>query len=182
MVEPLATLPVGVPFADPIAILNPATTGPWKATQQAQATVFMQAGAGDYYPEIELHLNMTIEPHKITGYEFDCGIMNHPVNPPSCTIVRWNGPLANATNSNNGFTWISPTVDVVFSTGDVLRAVNTGSASNNLQVFKNGTLIVSATDHTFTSGSPGIGVNGSDSHQINNYADEGFTSFSASNL
>ena len=53
----------GVVFADPTAVLNPLTTGPWNTAQQAQGTVFTQAGTGDCYPEVELRLNTTIQPH-----------------------------------------------------------------------------------------------------------------------
>lgn len=176
-------VPNGVYFADPIAVLDPATTGPWSIAQQAQGTVFIHAGAGDYYPEVELHTNVTIAPHKITGYEFDCGVLNEPN--AGCAIVRWNGPLANGPpnwNSNHGYTPITPAVPVIFQNGDVMRAVNTGAATNNLQLYRNGVLVVEGTDHTWTGGSPGIGVNGSDPTQINNYADEGFTNFSASNI
>ncbi len=173
----------GVVFADPTAILNTLTTDPWYTAQQAQGTVFTQAGTGDYYPEIELRLNTTIQPHHVTGYEFDCGVLSAPK--VGCAIIRWNGPLAAGPpnyNSNKGFTVLNPIVPVEFTNGDVMHVVNTGGTGNNLQLYKNGSLVVQCTDHTWTGGSPGLGFNGSDPSRINNYGDEGFRNFSASNI
>jgi hypothetical protein len=150
-------------YNDPIAVL----TGTWATTQHAIATVYVDPGGpgpANTYPEVEVHTNVTISAHNITGYEFDCG--ENPVGSLNgfsvgFAIVRWNGPLANSSNSNNGFTYLANSGPTVFgcANGDVIEGHNTGAANNNLQFWKNGLLVLQATDHTYTAGSPGIGVN-----------------------
>jgi len=169
----LGVPPCSTIYADPVAIL----AGTWGTTQSTSATVFIAPGGdGTQYPEVELHTNMTMAAHYITGYEFDCGITAG--GSYGMAIVRWNGPLANPTNSNNGFTYLAHTEANVNScvNGDKIQGINTGSAINNLQFYRNGALIVQATDHMYTNGAPGIGFNAGEG---STYVQSGLTSFSA---
>jgi len=53
----------GPSFVDPTAVL----TGVWRPNQSATATVFTRATVGNFFPEIELHLNSTMTAHDSTG-------------------------------------------------------------------------------------------------------------------
>jgi hypothetical protein len=166
--------PASVTFADPEAILNPGTTGPWGSDQQAQGTIYTRATIGNLYPEVELRLNSTMTAHNSTGYEFTCSVLNHPV--PGMAIVRWNGSLANPTNSNNGFTILASVTTRSCADGDVIKATHIGGA---LSFYRNGILIVTASDSTYTNGAPGVGF---DAGCDGTYANFGFVDFSAKNI
>ncbi|MEO8132499.1 MAG: fibronectin type III domain-containing protein [Betaproteobacteria bacterium] len=128
-------------YDDDIAVLNTA----FPRNQYAQATVFRVAG---YSPgvshEVELLLNFRITPNSARGYEVLWGVSGY------LAIVRWNGPLNNYTplleNVNPG---IGAPVD-----GDVLRAEVVNGV---IRAYKNGVLVGSATDSTWTDGQPGVG-------------------------
>ena len=144
------------PFNDSVAHLK----GTWGNDQEARATVFNNLGAGaSVSNEVELLLRFDITAHTARGYEIEFS-----VNPTRIyfDIVRWNGPLADATNSNKGYTPLlhvtNPTMPQL-NTGDVVYAKIVG---NTISGYVNGTLIGSVTDtgtdHApWTSGRPGIG-------------------------
>jgi len=136
------------PFNDSTAVL----TGSWGSNQTAQATVAIDATDSSAQEEVELRLNSRISANSISGYEFDCSVKpggNY------CIIVRWNGPLNSFCYLSGGSTCGSPvTTNVPIANGDVLKATNVGGS---LTLFKNGTPVVTASDSTYTGGSPGIG-------------------------
>jgi hypothetical protein len=173
-------------YGDPVAVLK----GNWATAQQATGVAYIAPGGpGNSFPEIELHLNMTITGHNIVGYEFDCGELPPGSPGPNYSvgfgIVRWNGTLGNwPNNTNNGFTVLkSDNANPAFcaqNDGDTFTAVNTGAATNNLQFWKNGQLILTATDpNPITGGSPGIGMNTS---MGRTYPLSGWRNFSATDV
>ena len=151
-------------FDDCTAVL----TGTWGSNQTAQGTVYISPSISDgaQQQEVELRLNTNVTANSITGYEFDAS-----VQPGSSylLIVRWDGQL-------NKFTNISSTAAVALKNGDVLKATN---VNGTLTFYVNGVAEVTATDTTYSNGSPGIGfwnIGGATS-TLANY---GFSSFSAS--
>lgn len=156
------------PFNDSTAVLG----GTWVSNQTAQATVFLdnQVGGNPYsdsaaQEEVELHTNMTVTANSITGYEFDVSAV---AVDPYLVIVRWNGPL-------NNFTGLTSAVPLVIHNGDVLKATNVGG---KLTLYVNGVAEVSATDTTYTGGSPGIGF-WYESGSLDDIAHFGFSNFTA---
>lgn len=157
------------PYDDSVAHLK----GTWGNDQEARATVFTTSPAGDYSTEVELLLRFDITAHTARGYEIEFSIYNG--SNIYFDIVRWNGPLANATNSNNGFTPLlhvtNPTMPILV-TGDVVYAKIVGNPPT-ISGYVNGTLIGSVTDTGFTpntpwsSGRPGVG------HYLNNRSNTG---------
>ena len=159
--------PCPTKYGDPTAIL----TGAWGSNQSVQATAHVVSPNAKYYQEIELHLRRAMSAHRATGYEINFGVSHAYLE-----IVRWNGALAD-------FTYLGPSCNYpkvcgrvngfTIRDGDVAKATIVGSTIN---VYVNNILIASATDSTFTSGSPGIGFDyGCDS----TYANHGWSSFSA---
>jgi len=145
-----------------------ALTGSWGPQQTAQATVKLNGTDSGVWEELEVFLHLTISAHNATGYEINCSVKS---NAPYIQIVRWNGPLASFTelNGNGGY---------YCKNGDVLKATIDGSGL--ITVYHNGAAVLSATDNTFTSGSPGIGMylqNGTGPD--NSY---GFSAYSATGL
>lgn len=143
-------------------------TGSWGPDQTVQATVYKGSVNATGYPEIEMRLRSSLSAHNCSGYEtsFSLGQGSNGY----LIIVRWNGPVGDFTylNQYNGSQY-----NVV--TGDVVKATITG---NTINVYKNGTLMGTATDDTYPNGSPGMGFNfevGGGSH--NGY---GFSGYSAS--
>jgi hypothetical protein len=128
----------------------------------AQGTVW--AGNPSNYPEVELRLRSSLSAHVCNGYEITFSL------PPNSymLIVRWNGPLAN-------YTILSQPGGSQYqvNTGDVVKATIVG---NLISAYKNGQLMGTATDSTYTSGQPGMGFN----EQQN--GDYGYSSFTASDL
>ena len=158
------------PFNDSTAVL----AGTWAQNQTAQATVHLANGNdSSSQEEVELHLNTTITPNSITGYEFDASVDS---NNPYLVIVRWNGPQNSFCYISTGSTCATPRVyPVVIHDGDVLKATN---VNGTLTFYVNGVAQVTATDSTYKAGAPGIGfwnVGGSAS-DLSHY---GFSSFSA---
>ena len=156
----------GVPagsYYDPTAI----STGSWNPYQSATATVHSINQTSNDYQEVELRLRSAISAHSNTGYEinFSCRPSNAS---PYSEIVRWNGPLGN-------FTYLSQRKGSQYGVteGDIVKATIVGNVIN---VYKNGVLINTATDNTYTTGNPGIGFYGQQS------TDFGFTSFTATGL
>lgn len=130
----------GPHFNDSIAILSG-----FPPNQRARATVFQQVGytAPDSH-EIELLLRFQITANNARGYEVD--FINQG---GSISIARWNGPLDNVTLLTSTGTGPGGLV-----TGDDVWADMIGSTIN---VYKNGSLIQTCTDTTYTDGNPGMG-------------------------
>jgi hypothetical protein len=138
-----------------------ALTGTWVQNQTATAVVSTVSNGGAT-EEVELRLNTTITAGSITGYEFNFSLNN---GNPYCQIVRWNGPLGS-------FTQIGGST----SAGNLNGATVTASNVNGTLTSKvNGKTCATATDSTYTAGSPGIGFFA----QSGALANFGFTSFSA---
>jgi hypothetical protein len=139
--------PASTAYSDPTAAL----TGVWGPDQTVTVTVYSN-GVEDkpnqgYDKEVEIRLRTSISAHRITGYEINCRTPSDSFS--YIQIVRWNGALGDFTSLNilNG---------TGCSNGDVLKASITGST---IHVYRNGTLMLSATDSTFTTGNPGVGFN-----------------------
>lgn len=150
------------PDNDSIAAL----TGTWTGNQTVQATVSLNNSADtSAQEEVELHLNTTIEPHNATGYELDFSVVQAD---PYVLIVRWNGPLNNATALTNLY-------PIVVHNGDVLMGTNVNGL---ITIYINGVKQISVTDTTYRGGSPGIGFwnEMGTTSQLSNY---GFSKFTA---
>jgi chitodextrinase len=144
-------------FGDPTAVL----AGTWGPTQTVSAVVKISTAPSDGLAEVELRLRSSISAHRCTGYEFLYSLFGS-----YWQIVRWNGPLAD-------FTYIgSSGSGRALVTGDVLTATVTNST---FYFYLNGSLLGTAMDSTFTSGSPGIGF-----YPNSSTLDWGFSSFTAS--
>jgi len=150
-------------YADSTAVL----TGSWGSNQEASGIIYVANAptSSSVYQEVEIRLRTTITTNSITGYEINCSVSANSNN-SYLQIVRWNGPLASWTQLNGS--------SVHCVNGDTLRATIKGSTIN---VYLNGTLVESATDSTYTSGSPGIGFFLQGTTGTN--ATYGFTSFAA---
>lgn len=132
----------GSRYDDCLAHLNTS----FGANQYAQGVVSRVAGyrnPSDKH-EIELLLRFEVTPNNARGYEVLWGQDGEIV------VVRWNGPLGNYTSL--GGIGNSPANMAV--EGDVLRAEITG---NVIKVYRNGVLLISKTDSTYSSGQPGVG-------------------------
>jgi hypothetical protein len=148
-------------------------TGTWGPNQGAEAEVQCGDDYDNIFREVELRLRSSLSPHRATGYEFlfRCSKSSKAY----AAIVRWNGPLGNftgladATGSRYGV-----------ADGDVIKATVVGST---LTAYLNGVPILTATDSTFTDGSPGIGfclwLNGNALKQDRPF---GFRNFSSGNM
>lgn len=162
-------------YGDPTGVLNK----PWTSNQEASAVVYANSAvsSGACCKEVELRLNMTVTSGNITGYEIDCALTSGTLY---LVIVRWNGPLANPTNSNNGFTVLYTNNAVYCQSGDTLSATNIGGVITGYITHAGvKTQEVQFTDTTYSGGAPGIGFyNTLDT----NWTQFGFTSFSASGL
>lgn len=134
------------------------------ANQQAEAVVYRSPTLSGVPHEVELLLRWADSPGNARGYE--CGFSHLG----AAVIVRWNGPFGNFTIIG-GDSLGRPLVS-----GDVVKATIAG---NLIRMYVNGTLVVQASDSTWSDGQPGIGffrrTQGASS-------DLGFTSFSASDL
>jgi hypothetical protein len=128
-------------YNDPIAVLNTSFT----PNQFAQGTVRRVAG---YSPgvshEVELLLRFQVTAGNARGYEV---LYSHD---GWLVIVRWNGPLGNyAEVASSGRPVSGNAAD-----GDVIRAEITGGV---IKVYKNGSLVLTGSDTTWTNGQPGMG-------------------------
>jgi len=148
-------------YDDSTAVL----VGNWPADQHVRGVVRKINPNPAYSQEVALRLRTTINANSLTGYEFLWSVTGNYHQ-----IVRWNGPFGNFTVLSGG--GAGGVVD-----GDVIEAAIIGSTIN---VYKNGILVGTTTDTTFTTGNPGLGVfiqgasiPGSENSQF------GFSSFSA---
>jgi hypothetical protein len=149
-------------YADPTAIL----TGTWTADQTAEATVYSVNPTNSVYQEVELRLRSSVSAHSCSGYEifFRCLKTSEAYT----QIVRWNGPLAD-------FSYIASNTGTQYgaTNGDVVKATIVG---NVITAYINNVVKATATDSTFKTGNPGIGIN----YGCNGtYQDFGFTTFKA---
>jgi hypothetical protein len=158
--------PSSVTFSDPTALL----TGTWGPNQMAQATAYTVNPQDSLFQEVELRLRSNLTAHSCTGYEitFSCRSSG-----PYTQIVRWNGALGDFTYLSNQFL---DGTRLGVANGDVIKATIVG---NLISVYRNGALVCTATDNTFTTGSPGIGF---DYGGGSTYGDFGLTNFTASEL
>jgi hypothetical protein len=142
-------------------------TGTWIQNQTVTAVVHTVNQNPSLFEEAEIRLNTTITAGNITGYEFNFA-MDPNTGSQYCQIVRWNGPLGsfNVLDSGTG-----PGVN----NGDTLSATNVNGV---LKSFINGVLCATATDSTYTAGSPGMGFFDAEGTTAS-LQDFGFTSFSA---
>jgi hypothetical protein len=86
-------------------------------------------------------------------------------------IVRWPGPSA---NNLEAYVMLAARNDIGCSSGDILGATAVGST---LTIYKNGVVVGSATDPTYTDGAPGIGF--FLQYDTGIITDWGFTNFAA---
>jgi hypothetical protein len=162
-------------FGDPTAIL----TGAWGPAQTVTGVVrIINTPRGECCHEVELRMRTTISQFSITGYEAYCSVMS---DQPYCHIARWNGPNGSYWNFETG------TSEDYVKDGDVIMATARGSNPTVITLYKNGKLILQATDSgvagggfgaygPFPGGNPGIGFY--DNHD-SNWKDFGFASFTA---
>jgi hypothetical protein len=129
-------------YDDSTAVL----AGTWGPTQTVQATVRVIPHTQATTEEVELRLRTSISAHSITGYE-----VNFAVGPAQSytDIVKWNGALGSFSilshqNTGGGV-----------NNGDIIKATMVG---NVITVFKNGVQVNTATDSTYATGNPGIGL------------------------
>jgi hypothetical protein len=140
-------------------------TGTWGPNQTVTATVYTTITGNSNYEEVELRVRSSLSAHNCTGYE-----INFSVNPsnPYVQIVRWNGAFGS-------FTLLNATGSYGAKNGDVIKATANG---NTITAYLNGTAVLTATDSTYPTGSPGMGFYLQGGSGINrNY---GFTNFTAS--
>ncbi len=140
-------------------------SGTWGSNQTVTATVRIPGDRppDGNFPELEIRLRTSISAHRIAGYEV---IFSVPGG--YAQLVRWNGPV-------NDFTYIASGNGIYLQDGDVIKA----TVSNNVFTsYVNGVQILQASDNTFTTGSPGIGMFIQGTTGLNNLF--GFSNFSAS--
>jgi len=139
-------------------------TGTWGPNQTVQATVYTTVAGNSNWEEVELRVRSTLSAHSCTGYE-----INFSVNPSNAyvQIVRWNGALGS-------FTELNGTGSYGAKNGDVIKATISGST---ITAYVNGTAVLTATDNTYSSGSPGMGFYAQGTGITD--SQYGFTNFSA---
>jgi hypothetical protein len=137
---------VGSSYTDATALL----TGTWGADQSATAVVFTTGPIQDEcLSEVEIRLRSSMSPHDNHGYEITFKVSQ--TEEAYLLIVRWDGPLGKFTSL------LHPAgAKYGVTNGDVMKATIVG---NRITAYKNGVMMGSVTDDTFTSGNPGIGFN-----------------------
>lgn len=147
-------------YDDPAAVL----TGVWGRNQAARATVYSVNPTDDFFQEVEIRLRSSISPHNCDGYEvfWRCSKSDAAY----AEIVRWNGKIADWTSLARR---VGPEFGVKH--GDIVEATIVG---NVIRSYVNGVEVLSVTDDTFASGSPGVGFN---FFVGNTNVDHGFSSF-----
>ena len=154
-------------YDDSTAVLQGYAT--WGKNQSATGVVYLSSATTAYDQEVELRLNTTIAAHSITGYE--CNYSTHTDGTQYSQIVRWNGALGNFTPLGSLATGIPQ-----LANGDTLTCQNVNGV---ITMYRNGAVINSVTDTTYTGGSPGIGTD-LDNNGASTNGNFGFSSFSAS--
>ena len=163
-------------FTDSTAVM----TGTWNQVQAAEATIYTTTTIPGFpvygapcYPEVELRLLTTIAPgQNITGYEIDVSIdPNANSGQNDVHIVRWEASPPGAGHFTDISTFVASSMGT--KNGDRVRAVV--DASGHISAYLNGVLVTTATDTTFTTGSPGIGFNAYNNANGCTNAHPGFT-------
>ena len=147
-------------YDDPTAIL----AGEWGRNQYAKARVFSRNQTEECFQEVEIRLRSTITPHACTGYEvfWSC----RKTEKAYASIARWNGKQQDWTELG---LLRGPQFGV--EDGDLVEAT---IVDNVIRSYINGVEVMSVTDDTFDSGSPGIGFNFGCG---DTYVDHGLTHF-----
>ncbi len=156
-------------YDDSTAVLQ--NYGTWGPNQVASAVVYLNSPGNTQDPELEIRLNVTIAAHSITGYECTFSVKND--GSQYAGFGRWNGPFGNFTPLGTLATGIT-----TLANGDTISCQNVGGV---ITMYHNGTAINTATDTTYTAGSPGIGtdLDGSGGSGGGKNGLFGFSSFSA---
>jgi hypothetical protein len=152
-------------YNDSVAILQ----GAWGPDQSAEATVHsVNQRGGNVFEEVELLFRWSLSAHVARGYEVNFRAVNSSES--YTQIVRWNGPLGSFTllDSRGGSAY-------AIKNGDVVKATIVG---NTITSYINGVKVLSVTDSTYSTGSPGIGFYLQGASGVN--ADYGFTSYTIS--
>jgi hypothetical protein len=123
------------------------------------------------HQELEILLRFTSSAHSTTGYECLARCLSSESS--YLEIVRWDGPLGK-------FTYLARKRgrDYALKHGDTVKASVVG---NVITVYVNGVKKAQATDDTFKTGNPGIGVflHCDGGQGIGSNSDFGFASFTA---
>jgi hypothetical protein len=157
----------GSSYTDGTALL----TGSWGPDQTVEAVVHAVNPKDSCYQEVELRLRSTLTPHSCTGYEISFKATK--TSGAYLIIVRWNGALGD-------FTYLVNTSGAQYGVteGDVVKATIVG---NVITAYLNGVQVGTATDATYATGSPGMGMNleTGDASCIGTNGDYGFKHFTA---
>lgn len=165
-------------FGDATAVVT-AVVASWTGATDQMATMTVRipgAQPSADFQEVELRLNTVISAGVNRGYEMNCSVTGSPYT----TLVRWNGPNANATNSNNGYTSLASGPAVTCQDGDEMTLANIGGTIYGV-INRSGTAIaqVSSPDFTgtlWTGGAPGLGFyNNTGSANYTNFGINGFS-------
>lgn len=140
---------IAVDCNDSTAVL----AGSWGATQYARGVVNTNSPSATCCHEVELRLRSTITLGVNKGYEANCSVSSTQTY---IQVVRWNGPLGD-------YLPIDATdPGAPCAKGDLFEAMVSGSSPVVIKVWRNGLLVLTATDNlggAITSGgSPGIGM------------------------
>ncbi len=157
----------GSSYTDGTALL----TGSWGPNQTVEAVVHAANPKDSCYQEVEMRLRSTLTPRSCTGYEISFKATK--TSGAYLIIVRWNGPLGD-------FTYLVNTMGAEYGVteGDVVKATIVGDV---ITAYLNGAVVGTATDATYATGSPGMGMNleTGDSSCVGTNGDYGFKHFTA---
>ena len=132
-------------YTDPTALL----TGAWGQNQTVKALVYSKNQTERYYQEVEIRLRSTLAAHSCTGYEVFWRCLK--TENAYAEIVRWNGSVGDWTSLQK-----HTGTQYGVSHGDLVEAKIVGDV---IRGYVNGVDVISATDTTYTAGSPGMGFN-----------------------
>ena len=157
----------GSSYTDGTALL----TGAWGPTQTVEAVVHTVNPKESCYQEVEMRLRSNLTAHSCTGYEISFKATKSAS--AYLIIVRWNGPVGDFTYLKN-----STGAQYGIADGDTVKATIVG---NVITAYLNGVAVGTATDSTYTTGSPGMGFNleTSDASCVGTNGDYGFTRMTA---
>ena len=158
----------GSSYTDGTALL----TGAWGPTQTVEAVVHTVNPKESCYQEVEMRLRSTLTAHSCTGYEISFKATKSAG--AYLIIVRWNGPVGDFTYLDE----LHAAPSTASTEGDIVKATIVG---NVITAYLNGVAVGTATDATYTTGSPGMGMNleTSDASCVGTNGDYGFTRFTA---
>jgi hypothetical protein len=157
----------GSSYTDGTALL----TGAWGPTQTVEAVVHTINPKESCYQEVEMRLRSALSAHSCTGYEISFKATKSAS--AYLIIVRWNGPVGDFTYLEN-----STGAQYGIAEGDTVKATIVGDV---ITAYLNGVVVGTATDATYTTGSPGMGFNleTNDASCVGTNGDYGFTRFTA---